>query len=96
MKTLDFAGSKEKVYERSDYPPSKLQKMFKDETFAVIGYGTQGRAQALNMKDNGMRVVVGLREDGVSWKKVKIMLRSMVVLNITGNSGWMGEGKELE
>lgn len=41
IKTLDFAGSKETVYERTDYPPEKLQRMFANETFAVVGYGTQ-------------------------------------------------------
>jgi len=41
----------------------------KDQTVSVIGYGTQGRAQALNMRDSGVHVVVGLRPDGNSWKK---------------------------
>jgi ketol-acid reductoisomerase len=68
MKTLDFGGHKEVVYERSDYPKDKLHKMFEKETFAVIGYGTQGKAQSLNMRDNGLNVIVGLRENGVSWK----------------------------
>jgi len=36
--------------------------MFKNETFAMLGYGTQGRGQALNMRDNGLNVIVGLRE----------------------------------
>lgn len=36
--------------------------MFKGETIAVLGYGTQGRAQALNLRDNGLDVVVGLRK----------------------------------
>jgi ketol-acid reductoisomerase len=35
---------------------------------AVIGYGVQGRAQSLNMRDNGLRVIVGLRPGGESWK----------------------------
>jgi ketol-acid reductoisomerase len=38
-----------------------------DKTIAVIGYGSQGRAQSLNMRDSGLRVVVGLREGGRSW-----------------------------
>ncbi len=41
----------------------------KDQTVSVIGYGTQGRAQALNMRDSGLRVIVGLRPGGKSWKK---------------------------
>jgi len=41
----------------------------KDQTVSVIGYGAQGRAQALNMRDSGLRVIVGLRPGGISWKK---------------------------
>ncbi|MGH8166517.1 MAG: ketol-acid reductoisomerase [Woeseiaceae bacterium] len=36
---------------------------------AVLGYGSQGRAHALNLKDSGHDVVVGLRRDGASWKR---------------------------
>lgn len=42
-----------------------------DKTIAVIGYGSQGRAQSLNMKDSGLNVVVGLRPNGASWNKAK-------------------------
>ncbi|KNE67396.1 ketol-acid reductoisomerase [Allomyces macrogynus ATCC 38327] len=68
IQTLDFGGTKEVVYERSDYPPAKLQEVLGKDTLAVIGYGTQGRAQALNARDNGMKVIVGVREGGHSWK----------------------------
>jgi ketol-acid reductoisomerase len=68
VKYLDFGGTKEVVYERADFPKAKLQEMFGKETFAVLGYGTQGRAQALNLRDNGMKVIIGLREGGSSWK----------------------------
>lgn len=40
-----------------------------DQVVSVIGYGTQGRAQALNMRDSGVSVIVGLRPEGNSWKK---------------------------
>ncbi|MEM3073006.1 MAG: ketol-acid reductoisomerase [Candidatus Bathyarchaeia archaeon] len=40
----------------------------KNKTIAVIGYGSQGRAQALNFRDSGLNVVVGLRRNGSSWK----------------------------
>ena len=39
----------------------------KKDRIAVIGYGIQGRAQANNMKDSGLDVLVGLRRDGKSW-----------------------------
>jgi ketol-acid reductoisomerase len=68
IKTLDFGGSKEVVIERSDYPKEKLNQMFKNDTLAVIGYGVQGRAQSLNAKDNGQKVIIGVREGGQSWK----------------------------
>src|SRR5215216_1262717 len=38
-----------------------------NHTIAVIGYGIQGRAQANNMKDSGLNVIVGLRKGGSSW-----------------------------
>ncbi len=38
-------------------------------TFAIIGYGSQGHAHALNLRDSGVRVVVGLRQGGGSWQK---------------------------
>ena len=43
----------------------------KDEIIAVIGYGIQGDAQANNMKDSGLNVVIGLKEGGTSWQKAK-------------------------
>jgi ketol-acid reductoisomerase len=36
---------------------------------AVLGYGSQGRAHALNLKDSGLDVVVGLRPGGPTWQK---------------------------
>ncbi|CAG8646543.1 17665_t:CDS:2, partial [Racocetra fulgida] len=56
------------VHERSDWPKEKFQKLFENDTIAVIGYGPQGRGQSLNAKDNGLNVIVGLREGGRSWK----------------------------
>jgi len=38
---------------------SKARKVLKNETIAIIGYGVQGPAQALNLKDNGFRVIIG-------------------------------------
>lgn len=47
IKTLDFAGTKEKVYERADWPLEKLHDYFKNDTFALLGYGSQGHGQGL-------------------------------------------------
>jgi len=43
----------------------------KNQVIAVIGYGIQGNAQANNMKDSGLNVIVGLKEGGSSWKKAR-------------------------
>ncbi|KAI9495869.1 ketol-acid reductoisomerase [Zychaea mexicana] len=61
-KTLNFGGTEETVYERSDVPKEKLLETFKDDTIAVLGYGPQGRGQALNLRDNGVNVIIGQRE----------------------------------
>eukprot|EP00835_Amoeboradix_gromovi_P002800 NODE_166_length_16344_cov_0.418775.p6 type:complete len:240 gc:universal NODE_166_length_16344_cov_0.418775:13434-12715(-) len=75
MKELNFGGTKERVYERADFPPSKLASVLGKDTLAVLGYGTQGRGQALNLRDNlkkiqeaggNTKVVLGLRK-GASW-----------------------------
>ena len=43
--------------------------MLKDEVVAVLGYGVQGPAQALNMRDNGIRVIVGQKAGSSSWDR---------------------------
>ena len=45
--------------------------LIKNQTIAVIGYGIQGHAQANNLKDSGLNVIVGLQDSGASWKKAK-------------------------
>ncbi|MFL5402771.1 MAG: ketol-acid reductoisomerase [Gemmatimonadales bacterium] len=40
-------------------------------TFAIIGYGSQGHAHALNLKESGARVLVGLRKNGASWERAR-------------------------
>ena len=67
VKTLDFGGTMEEVIERTDYPREKIDELFKDDVVAMLGYGTQGRGQALNARDNGTNMVIGLREGGGSW-----------------------------
>jgi len=71
VKTLEFAGMKEAVYERGDWPLAKLQDYFKNDTLALIGYGSQGHGQGLNARDNGLNVIVGVREGGESWKQAQ-------------------------
>lgn len=59
--TMRFANVFEEVVKSSEYPLSKIKTYFKYTTFSVLGYGPQGRAQALNLQDNGLAVIVGLR-----------------------------------
>jgi ketol-acid reductoisomerase len=59
MATINFGGVKENVVTRKEFPMAKARRILKNETIAVIGYGVQGPAQALNMKDNGFKVIVG-------------------------------------
>lgn len=68
MKQIKIGNQTETVVERSDYPPEKIRSILGKETVAVLGYGVQGRGQSLNMKDNGVNVVVGQRPGTRSWE----------------------------
>ncbi len=59
MALIDFGGTKEEVVTRKEFPMAKARRVLKNETIAVLGYGVQGPAQALNMKDNGFNVIIG-------------------------------------
>jgi ketol-acid reductoisomerase len=63
MAKINFGGVEETVITRDEFPLSKAQEVLKNETIAVIGYGVQGPAQALNMKDNGINVIIGQSPD---------------------------------
>ncbi|MGC9054896.1 MAG: ketol-acid reductoisomerase [Candidatus Hydrogenedens sp.] len=56
---IDFGGTKEEVITRKEFPMAKARKVLKDEVIAIIGYGVQGPAQSLNLRDNGFNVIVG-------------------------------------
>ncbi|GAB6136218.1 ketol-acid reductoisomerase [Thermococcus prieurii] len=56
-----------KVY----YDDEVSMDVLKDKTVAVIGYGNQGEAQAKNMRDSGVHVILGLRPNGSSWKRAE-------------------------
>jgi ketol-acid reductoisomerase len=59
MAVIDFGGEKETVVTRKEFSLDKARKVLKKEVVAVIGYGVQGPAQSLNMKDNGINVIIG-------------------------------------
>jgi ketol-acid reductoisomerase len=69
MALLDFGGVTEEVVTEDEFPLQKARAVLKDETVAVVGYGVQGPGQALNMRDNGIRVIVGQRKGGDSWQR---------------------------
>jgi ketol-acid reductoisomerase len=69
MAKMNFSGVEEEVVTRGEFPLEKARQVLKDEVVAVLGYGVQGPAQALNMRDNGINVIVGVNPDGRSWKK---------------------------
>jgi len=69
MAKINFGGTVEDIVTRKEFPLGKAQRVLKGETVAVIGYGVQGPAQALNMKDNGIRVIIGQRPGGTSWAR---------------------------
>src|SRR5436190_17371436 len=61
MRKIKIGNIEETVVERADYPAEKIKAILSNETVAVLGYGVQGRGQSLNMKDNGVNVIVGVR-----------------------------------
>ena len=71
-----------KIYYEQDADLSLIQ----NKKIAVIGYGSQGHAHALNLKDSGMDVVVGLREDSSS--KAKAEAEGLQVKTVAEASQW--------
>ena len=69
MAKIDFGGVVEEVVTSEEFPIEKARQVLEDEIVAVLGYGVQGPGQALNMRDNGIPVIVGQREGGASWQR---------------------------
>ncbi len=63
MAKINFGGVEEEVVTRDEFTLEKARDILKDEVIVVIGYGVQGPAQALNMKDNGFNVIIGQSKD---------------------------------
>jgi ketol-acid reductoisomerase len=59
MAKINFGGTMETVVTRKEFPMARARKVLKNETIAIIGYGVQGPAQGLNLRDNGFKVIVG-------------------------------------
>ena len=70
MAKIKFGTEEENVITREEFPVSKALEILKDEVIAVIGYGVQGPAQAMNMRDNGFKVIIGQAPEFKSdWEK---------------------------
>jgi ketol-acid reductoisomerase len=59
MAKISIGGVIEDVITSEEYTLEKARKVLKDEVVAIVGYGVQGRGQALNMRDNGINVIIG-------------------------------------
>ena len=70
MVKINFGGVVEEVVTREEFSLEKAREALKDEVVAVLGYGVQGPAQSLNMRDNGITVIVGQwKGDPAAWDK---------------------------
>jgi ketol-acid reductoisomerase len=70
MAEIDFGGVVEDVVMRDEFPLNKAQQALENEVVAVLGYGVQGPAQSMNMRDNGVNVIVGQAPEHTSyWDK---------------------------
>ena len=81
---IKFGKVAENIVTREEFPLEKAREVLKGKTIAVLGYGIQGPGQALNMRDNGIDVIVGQRKSAKpnsSWARAK-------------KDGWV-EGKTL-
>ncbi|MDP5169197.1 MAG: ketol-acid reductoisomerase [Bacteroidia bacterium] len=69
MARINFGGTVEEVVTREEFPLSKAREVMANEVLAILGYGVQGPAQALNMRDNGFNVIIGQRKGSATWDK---------------------------
>ena len=69
MAKINFGGTVEDVVTREEFSLDKAREVLKNEVVAVLGYGVQGPAQAMNMRDNGIKVIVGQRSGTKNWDK---------------------------
>ena len=69
MAEFNFGGTMEEVITDDEFPLQRARQLLSQDTVAVLGYGVQGPGQALNMRDNGVRVIIGQRENSPSWDR---------------------------
>ena len=69
MAQFNFGGTLEEVITDEEFSLQRAREVLADEIVAVLGYGVQGPGQALNMRDNGINVIIGQRENSDSWDR---------------------------
>lgn len=69
MGKINFGGVEEEVITSEEFSLEKAREVLKDEIIVVLGYGVQGPAQALNLRDNGFNVIIGQLEGDEYWDK---------------------------
>jgi ketol-acid reductoisomerase len=69
MAIINFGGVEEEVITSQEFSLEKARKVLENETVAILGYGVQGPGQALNLRDNGINVIVGQRDNSKTWDK---------------------------
>ena len=65
MVKLNFGGIEEDVITREEFTVERAREVLGKEVTATLGYGIQGRAQSLNLRDNGINVIIGQEKSGV-------------------------------
>ncbi len=69
MAKINFGGVEEEVITSDEFTLEKARSILANETIAVLGYGVQGPGQALNLRDNGLQVIIGQRQGSTSWDR---------------------------
>ncbi len=69
MADIDFGGVVEEVITSEEFPLEKAKQVLEGEKLSILGYGVQGPAQAQNLRDNGLQIIIGQREGNESWDR---------------------------
>jgi ketol-acid reductoisomerase len=68
MAIMNFGGVQEEVVTREEMSLHRARKILEQEVVGILGYGPQGQGQSLNLRDNGVRVIIGQRKGGRGWQ----------------------------
>jgi ketol-acid reductoisomerase len=69
MAEINFGGVVEEVITSEEFSLQKAREILSNEIVAILGYGVQGPGQSLNLRDNGINVIVGQRQNSKSWDR---------------------------